>query len=202
MARALTLLLLLVTGGPLVPTADLSGQSVPGLGSDNEVGAIVSLRPAGSQVADRFMPMLGLGMALRLSSSLEIGGEGFLGLRRVGVSPQNSPEQSELAMGYGGLALRYGPGDASGLDGWRAGFLLGAGTARVRSRLVGAELDVDNFFVMEPSLEYRRGLGTILGIVVGGGYRITLGADPLPGVDSGDIQSFTLHLGLNLVRDP
>ncbi len=203
MARALNLVLVLMTGAVLLLTpGDAAAQSVPGLGSDGEVGAVVSLRPTGSQVVDQFMPMLGLGMALRLSPSLEVGGEGFLGLRRVNVSPRGAAEQSELALGYGGLILRYGPERESGLDGWRAGLLVGAGTARVRSRLANAELDVDNFFVLEPSLEYRRGLRSNLGVVAGAGYRTTLGADPLPGVDSEDIRGPTLHLGLNFVRDP
>jgi len=203
MARALNLVLVLLTGGALLLTpGDAAGQSVPGLGSDGEVGAVVSLRPTASEVASHFLPMLGLGMALRLSPSLEMGGEGFLGLRRIDVSPRGSTEQSELALGYGGLVLRYGPGRESGLEGWRAGLLVGAGTARVRSRLADTELDVDNFFVLEPSLEYRRSLRSSLGIVAGAGYRTTLGANPLPGVEPDDIRGPTLHLGLNIVRDP
>lgn len=185
-----------------LPTAHVLAQESPGLGSDGSVGAIVSVRPTASQVADHFMPLLGLGFALRLTPNVEIGGDGFFSLRSVRVSPDNSPDRSELALGYGGVFLRYGPGSESGNRGWNAGILAGTGTARIESALVDAELDADNFFVIEPSLEYRLPLTPRIGVAAGLSYRLTGGADPLPGVEASAIQGPSLSVAIQFIRDP
>lgn len=201
MASTLRLALLLL-GALLVPTSHAMGQEPPSMGTGGEVGAIVSAGPTGSQVADHLMPMLGLGFHLRLTPGLEIGGDGFLSLRSVRISPDNSPDRAELALGYGGASIRFGLGGPSANSGWYAGLLAGAGTARIRSALVDAELDADNFFVIEPSLEYRIPLESRLGITAGVSYRFTAGADPLPGLDSGAIQGPALSLAIQAIRNP
>jgi hypothetical protein len=56
--------------------------------------------------------------------------------------------------------------------------------------------------VFEPSLSYRlRGPLGVQG-ALGAGYRFTLGADPLPGVESGAIQGAVVSFAVILGRDP
>jgi hypothetical protein len=196
------LLLGAVLVAPLLPGGQLEGQLAPRLGVDGEVGAVASVRPVGSRVGQHVMPLLALGFALRVSPALEIGGEGLLGLRRVRVSADDSPDRAELGMGYGGVSIRYGPGSGNGVSGLHGAVLLGAGTARVHSTLINAELDADNFFVVEPSLEYRMGIGRGLAAAAGVGYRFTPGAAALPRVPHDATAGPTLSFVLHLVRNP
>ncbi len=206
MVRALLYSAILLLGtfllAPLLPEGGLEGQLTPRLGSDGEVGAVASVRPVGSRVGEHVMPLVALGFALRVSSSLEIGGEGLLGLGRVRVSADDSPDRAELGLGYGGVSIRYGPGSGKGVSGLHGAVLLGAGTARVHSTLINAELDADNFFVVEPSLEYRIGIGRGLAAAAGVGYRFTPGAAALPRVPQGATSGPALSLVLHLVRNP
>lgn len=206
MVRALLSPAILLIGtfilGPLFPRGGLEGQLAPGLGAGGEVGAVASVRPVGSRVGEHLMPLLALGFALRVSPAVEIGGEGILGLQRVRVSADDSPDRTELGLGYGGVSIRYGPGSGNGVSGFHGAVLLGAGTARVHSTLVDAELDADNFFVIEPSLEYRARVGRGLAAGLGVGYRFTPGAAGLPRVPRDTTAGPTFSLVLHLVRNP
>jgi hypothetical protein len=181
---------------------ELHAQSRPSLGPDGEVGAVLSIRPTVSTAADRYVPILGLGFGLRLSPGLQVGGEGLMVLRGVRVSRDDSPDRTDLRFGYGGLSIRLRPVASPDLAGWHAGLLLGAGTARIRSSLVGAEVGTENFGVVEPILEYRIGVRENIAISLAGGYRFTPGFDPLPGVEAGKLSGTTLSLVMHLVRDP
>jgi len=186
----------------LLPTAPASGQTTPSLGPDGEVGGAIWVRPALSTAVNSTLPLLGLGAALRLSSRFELGGEGVMGLQHVEVSPATSPDRSELSFGYAGVHIRVFATSESLEDRLSGNLLVGAGTARIRSTLVGTEVATDNFAVFEPSLSYRfRGPRGVQG-AVGAGYRFTLGSDPLPGVESGAIQGAVVSLAVILGRDP
>lgn len=181
---------------------DLSAQTQPALGSDGEVGAVFSLRSGVSTAADRVVPLLGMGFGLRLSSSFQLGGEGLMGLRTIRVSAEDSPDRSELTLGYGGVSLIYRFASDPGITGLHGGVLLGAGTARIRSSLADAEVGTDNFGIMEPFLEYRLRLRSPLGAAIGVGYRFTPGSDSLPGVPAGELSGPVLSIGLQLMRNP
>lgn len=179
-----------------------AAQDGPSLGPDGEVGASLGLLPGVSSVTDRLVPVLGVSASLHLSPSLEVGGAGTMALRRVRVSPDDSPDRAELTLGYGGVLLRYHGPPGSGSNGWSAGVLLGGGTARVQSALVGQEVGTDNFFVVEPSISYRWYLRSALTASLTAGYRFTPGSDALPEVAAGQLQGLILQGGLRLLRHP
>lgn len=193
---------LLVLVGILGFSEALQAQQGPSLGPDGEVGASLALRSGASMVADRFMPLLGLEGGLRLSESVEATAEGVLALRRIRVSPDDSPDRVELTLGYGGVGIRYHPGSGSGSNGLSLGALLGAGTARVRSALVDQEIGTDNFFVVEPSAAYQWYVRGPLIASLAVGYRFTPGSDPLPSLPAGEIQGTVFSAALRLVRSP
>lgn len=177
-------------------------SEAPRLGPDGSVGAGLSLRPGASWAADRLIPTLGLSGSLHLSPNWAVAGEGVLTLGRIRVSADDSPDRTDVSLSYGGLAVRYHlpPGISS--NGWSASLLLGAGTARVRSALVGQEVGTDNFFIIEPGLSYHRMFRPYLGASVAAGYRFTPGSDPLPGLEAGDLQGTVLSVGMSLIRNP
>jgi hypothetical protein len=192
--------LLLLAGTLGVP--GLQAQQGPSLGPDGAVGASLAVRPGASVIADRFVPLLGLEGGLRLSRSWEATAEGVLALRRIRVSPDDSPDRAELTLGYGGLGLRYHPGSGSGSNGLILGTLLGAGTARVSSALVNQEVGTDNFFVIEPSAAYQWYVRGPLIASIALGYRFTPGSDPLPSLPAGEIQGTVVSAAFRLVRNP
>jgi hypothetical protein len=161
----------------------------------------ISLRPGASPVAGRTLPLVGIGGAVRLSPAMELGGEGVIGLGRLRVGDDDAPEPAELTLGYGGVILRYRL-DAGASRGTTVGILLGAGTARLYSALVDAELGSENFFVVEPSLGYRFAFGSRLGGAAWGGYRLTPGAQPLPGMAADEYRGPVVSFSLSYVRDP
>lgn len=182
----------------------LVGQDAgePRLGPEGRVGAVVSLRTTAMGVADHLVPMVGLGLGIRLSPRLELVGEGSVGLRDVPVSSAEAQTLSELALGYGGVLLRYGPGSGGTGAGFNTHILLGAGTSRLRSPLVDAELNSDNFRILETGVEYRLSLHRAWTVAFGGGYRFTTATTELPAVDTGPMRGPYASLSLLLLRGP
>jgi hypothetical protein len=174
----------------------------PGLGPASEVGWAGGVRLGALHAVDRIVPMGALSGVFRLSPRFEVGGEGVLALRSVRVSPDGSPDRSELSLGYGGLLLRYGlpPGNAA--RGIRPAALIGAGRARVESPLVETDIGSENFLLIEPSVEVFLPFAPRFRPTLNAGYRMVLGADDLPGVRPAQLRGVTLSLTLNLVRDP
>lgn len=195
--------LLLFLGALLLPVATYAQTAgAPGLGSEREVGAVFSLRATALEVADQVIPMAGLGFGIRISSLWEVAGEGSFAMRAVPVSPRGTPDRSELTLGYGGLVLRYGGGTDSGQSGAHAHILVGAGTSRLRSLLVDAELNTDNFNVFETGVDYRFPLGRATALAVGAGYRFTSATTELPTVRSGPMKGPFASFSLSLLRAP
>lgn len=174
----------------------------PTLGPDGTVGASLELRPAASRIADRLLPLLGVAGGVHLSPWVELAGEAVVALRRVRVSPDDSPDRSELTLGYGGVSLRYHLSPGSSASSWSGALLVGAGTARVRSTLVGQDVGTDNFFVVEPNVSYQRYFRPNVAGAVSGAYRFTPGFDPLPGLEAGSLRGFVLSLSVRFVRHP
>lgn len=193
----------MVLGAMLLPEATHAQSTVPaGLGSEAEVGAVFSVRATAFEVADHVVPMAGLGFGIRISPSVELAGEGAFALRAVPVSPRAPSDRSELSLGYGGLVVRYGGRGDGGHSGIHAHLLVGAGTSRLRSPLVDAELNTDNFHVLETGLDYRLSLGGVSALAVGAGYRFTSATTELPTVRSGPMRGPFASLSLLLLRAP
>lgn len=191
------LLVLLLTG-----PAAVSAQVEPSLGEEGEVGAAVSLRAGVTWVSRRSLPILGLGGTLRLSPSVELGGEAVLGLGAVELPPEASPEGFEMENSYGGAVLRWRPaGDAAGLR-WGWGMLLGAGSARIRSRRTEGPLVSENYFLVEPRVDLLARQDRALRFMAEVGYRIPLDADPLPGIQPSELRGPSVSVAVQYVRDP
>ena len=188
--------------GLLLPAVSAFGQAPPSLGPDGEVGGAIWVRPALSSAVNSTLPVLGLGAALRLTPRFELGGEAVIGLHPVRVSPPASPDRSELSLGYAGVHLRVFATSGFLEDRLSGNLLAGAGTARIRSALVGTDVATDNFAVFEPSLSWRIRAPRGVQGSVGAGYRFTFGSDPLPGVDPGAIQGVVVSVAVILRWDP
>lgn len=172
------------------------------MGSEGEVGAAVSLRAGATWLGSRLLPVAALSGTLRLSSRLEIGGEGVIGLDAIRLSPEDSPDRSELTSGYGGVLIRWRP--AGDVPGVRLGgsILLGAGTARIRSPLAEATIVSENYFVLEPRVDVLVRQDRPVRFSASAGYRIATGADDLPGIRVSELRGPALSLAVQLVRDP
>jgi len=199
MLRRISWILMLLA---LRPPGLQAQASSPGTGNDAEVGAALSARSGVTWIGSQGVPILALAGVVRLSQHLELGGEGVLLVRSVRVSPEGSPDASELRSGYGGLILRWKP--AGNLPGarWGGSLLLGSGTARVRSRLVEADLASQNFLFLEPSVHLLLRQDRTVRLSADAGYRITFGADSLPGLGPGEFRAPMLSLTVQVVRDP
>lgn len=178
------------------------GQEGPGLGGDSEVGFAVSARLGVSWLGTRGLPIAGIAGTLRFSPTLEVGGEGVIGLAAIRISPKTAPVRSELTSGYGGILIRWRPaGDVSGAR-WGGSMLLGAGTARIRSPLQEGFIVTENYLLVEPRVELLARQDRTLRFSATAGYRITWGAEPLPGIGVRELRGFTLSAAIQLVRDP
>ena len=196
--------LLLVTVSLMVSTGALAGQdpAVPGLGPEGRVGAVVSLQATAMEVGDHVVPTVGLSLGIRVSGHLELAGEGAFGLRDVPVSSGEAQNRSELSLGYGGLSLRYGPGARGTSAGPVGHILLGAGTSRLVSPLVGAELNSDNFRILEAGVAHRFPLPGPSAVSVGAGYRFTTSTTELPSIGNGPMRGPFASLSIVLLRGP
>lgn len=196
-ALLLTSLLLLA-----VRPASVEAQAGPALGEEGEVGFAISARVGVDWLGSRALPVLGIAGTLRFSQTLEVGGEGVIGLGAIRLSPESSPDRSELTSGYGGVLIRWRPaGDVPGVH-WGGGVLLGAGTARIRSPLTEGFIVTENYLVLEPRVELLVRQDRTLRFSAASGYRITSGADALPGIGVAELRGFTLTAAIQFVRDP
>jgi hypothetical protein len=135
---------------------------------------------------------------LRLSPTLELGGEGVVGLRSVRLAGG----ESELTFGYGGALLRWRPaGDLPGLR-VGGGLLAGAGTARVRSLAGGGPSTSENHYVLEPRVNASLRVHDRVRTFAALGYRIVFGTGTLPGVGITDLRGPILSVGAQLIVGP
>jgi hypothetical protein len=180
----------------------VAGQEAPSLGSEGEVGAAASLGLAMTWLGGRPLPMYAVAGTLRLTPTLELGGEGVSGLRPVRLSGGGPDDASELTFGYGGVLIRWRP--AGDLPGVRVGgsLLAGAGTARVRSIPPGGTSVSENHFVLEPRVNASLRPHDRFRVFAAAGYRVTFGAGALPGVGVSDLRGPTVILGAQLVVGP
>ncbi|TVR60478.1 MAG: hypothetical protein EA422_14015 [Gemmatimonadales bacterium] len=194
---------LLVLAIMLLPGTTHAQQAVSaGLGTEREVGGVFSLRGTALEVAGHVVPMAGLGFGIRISPAMELAGEGSFALRAVPISPRAPSDRSELTLGYGGVVVRYGGRGDGGHSGVHAHLLAGAGTSRLRSPLVDAELNADNFYLLEAGMDYRFSLGAVPALAVGGGYRFSSATTELPTVRSGPMKGPFVSLSLLMLRAP
>ncbi len=192
---ALLAVLLLVLG----PAA---AQTQPAVGEDGEVGATLSIRSGVTWLSNRSLPIVALAGTLRFSTTLEVGGEGVLGLGAIRLSPEGSPDESELATGYGGMLVRWRPaGDIAGLH-WGGSLLVGAGATSIQSPLASATIVSENHFLIEPRFSLLVRQDHPVRFSAQGAYRIVLGADPLPGIQVTELRGPTVSLAAQYVRDP
>lgn len=201
MTRFLAAVFGLLFLGPLLPGI-VAAQSGPGLGADGEVGATLSARTGVTWLGSRILPIGALAATLRLSERLEVGGEAVIGLTAIRLSPTGSPDRSELTTGYGGLLLRWRPaGDAPGIR-WGGSLQLGAGTARIRSPLSRAAIVTENYLLLEPRIGALLQQDRRIRFSGQAGYRITTGANGLPGIRVSELRGPSFTLGAQLVFDP
>jgi hypothetical protein len=162
----------------------------------------MSVRAGVTWLGGHALPIASLAGTLRLSSRVELGGQGVFTIRPVRISPPDSPDRPELSTGYGGLLVRWKPaGSAPGLR-WGGSLHVGAGTARIRSPLADAELASENFFFFEPAIHVLfRQDHTVRGSL-DAGYRVTLGARAVPWLPGSKFRGPSVGVGLQIVRDP
>ena len=174
----------------------------PSLGSEGEVGAAASLGLWMTWFGGRPLPMYSVEGSLRLSPTVELGGEGVVGFRAVPIESGIDGEESELTFGYGGILLRWRP--AGDLPGLRVGgsLLAGAGTARVRLVPGGGAEASENHFVLEPRVVVSIRQRDRFRLFAATGYRIAFGAGTLPGVALSDLRGPTLGIGGQVVVGP
>ncbi len=191
-------ILLVLAVFPVVSAA----QSEPGLGGEERVGAALTIRAGVSWLSSEPLPVAALAGTLRLSTTFELGGEGIIGLRRVRLTPGQSPNRSEIGTGYGGILLRWRPaGDVPGIR-WAGGLLLGAGAARIRSPLSGAPVITENYLLIEPRVQLGVAQDRPIRFHGEAAYRIALTADPPAGIGATELRGATLSLAVQYVRDP
>jgi hypothetical protein len=199
--RLLCTLLLVWTGG----TVHAEAQPTPsrlGLSEDGRVGARVGASLGIGTLKGDLAAQTGGRFALELLPWLRTGGEGTVILRAPRISADDAGERSELTLGYGGVFLEVGRRNRSPPDPWAMGFLLGAGTARIRSPLQESELDTRNFFLVEPSVAREARVAGPARLEGRLAYRLPLDARPLLGVRADDLRGVSLRLTLSLVRSP
>ena len=200
--RILSLGLLL--GGWLCSAASIAGQAPPNprLGPEGSVGALVGASLGVGMLKGTLSPQLGGRVGVDLLSWLRAGGEGTVVLNAPRVLRDESPDATELRLGYGGVFLELSPTSVGSVSPWSAGILLGAGTARIRSASLGSELDSRNFFLAEPSVARHFRLRGPLVAETRLAYRLPLNARPLLGVRPADLRGGSLRLTLYLIRSP
>ena len=179
-----------------------AGQSEPGLGEAERVGAALTIRAGGSWMSNEPLPVAALAGTLRLSPTFELGGEGVISLQTAKLTPGESPNRSEIGTGYGGVLLRWRPaGDVPGIR-WAGGLLLGAGAARIRSPLSGSPVITENYFLIEPRIQLGAAQDRSIRFHGEAGYRIALTADPPAGIRATELRGATVSLAIQYVRDP
>jgi len=194
--------LLILAAGQMLFHSDAGAQEYPSLGQDGQVGAAISLRSGVAWLSRRPLPILAVAGTLRLSKTVELGGEGVIGLGAVRLSPGDPAGRSELETSYGGALVRWRPaGDAPGLR-WGWGLLLGAGSARVQSPLTEGPALSENYFLIDPRFDLLVRQDRSLRFFGEAGYRIAFGADPLPGIRIAELRGPTLSFAVQYVLDP
>jgi len=197
MVRSVVLLLIL-----LAAPACLAGQMLPGLGADAEVGAAIEARAGATRVGQHTIPTLALGGLLRLSPHVEVGAEALISLRRARLHRDGSPGSEELAIGQAGAVLRWRPaGDLGGIR-WAGSIALGAGNARIQSSMVSETITSKNFIVFEPRAHLLVRQDSSVRLSLDGGYRMTVGAAPLPGLSATALRGPSISATVQVVRDP
>ncbi len=191
-SRALPVLLLVVIAfAP--PPLGAQGEAERGKGAVLRGGGGVGVLDGGS------VPVLRGSALLRWSPRVRIGAEGVHIPAGVRLSATASPDQTELAFGYGGIRGEWAPGEASR---WAFGVLLAAGTARVRAPLQGSDLATRNLLLVEPGVTrtlwrpgpFQAGLEATA--------RLPLVSPVLPGVAPGALRGGALSFYLEWIREP
>jgi len=197
MVRSVVLLLLI-----LQAPAFVAAQALPGLGADAEVGSALEARPGVTWVGRHAIPTLALGGLLRLSHHVEVGAEALISLRPARLHRDGSPGSEELAIGQAGAVLRWRPaGDLGGIR-WAGSIALGAGNARIQSSMVNETITSENFIVFEPRAHVLARQDSSVRLSLDGGYRMTVGAAPLPGLSTTALRGPSLSATVQVVRDP
>jgi len=198
------LICVLVFGGWLAGAQAGAAQSSPSprLGPEGSVGAHVGASLGVGTLKGAISPQVGGRAGVDLLPWLRAGGEGTVVLNASRLVRDDSPHATELTLGYGGVFLDMGRPSAGSSGPWSAGFLVGAGTARIRSPSLGSELDSRNFFLLEPSVARRLRLRGPLMAEGRLAYRLPLNAQPMVGVRPGDLRGGSVRITLFMVRSP
>lgn len=134
---------------------------------------------------------------LHLGGRIAFGGGGWLGLGTVRIDTGRPATDKSLRLAYAGVVaegeIRRGPD-------WdlRARALVGAGSAKVSDRLIGLQLGVDNFGVVEPEIGGSWHLGGGAWLTGGLAYRFTFGVEDLPDVSDDSLRGTSLRVGITL----
>ncbi len=176
----------------------------PGLGSENRVGAAVSLRAGATWVDGGPTPIGSLSATLRLSRQFEVGGEAAMTLRPTLLDSEESSDAPELSLGYGGLLLRWTSeeGTPSPSFRWRAGLLLGAGSARLESVVLDHEVASENFLFAEPEIALLLSQDRNIRLSIEGRYRLASATARLSELGPQGVRGASLTLGVQFVHDP
>lgn len=160
--------------------------------------AHLDLEPSGmvTGVLDGSATAVGGGALLSLGGPVAFGGEGWLFTGGLDLDGAEGGTGLRLHMAYAGVStrIRLLRRNRLTLD---ARGLLGAGNARVQLAVVGAEIASDNFLVAAPALGLRYRLRSPVSLLAAAGYRFAVGVEDLPGVLPGQLEGFTLSVGLS-----
>lgn len=105
-----------------------------------------------TSVHHELAPLVGGAALVRLSDRFSIGGGGWILLAEREVEGEGAFPRQQLGFGYGGLVVEVGTFSISGVAGFAARTLLGAGNAELRDVVTGTRVASDNMLVVEPEI--------------------------------------------------
>lgn len=186
----------------LVPGPGAAQAGGPGLGNEAEVGASVSIQPGVTWLGGQVVPFVAMAATLRLSRRVELGGRGVLAVRSVRGPDVEAVEPRRVTTSYGGMLLRWRPaGDVPGVR-WGSSLHMGAGTARIRPFLTGAEDASENFLFLEPGVQLLIRQAHNVRFSLDGSYRVTFGDRAISNMLDGHVRGPVLAASIQFVRDP
>ena len=169
--------------------------SAQGPPSDSADRALAAVELGATRLAGAWIPQAGGTLAIRLSTGLELGGSGRIGLRHATLADGGS--ELRLQFGYGGLKVMVRPIPAVA-PGLRLGMLVGAGNADLEDPTAGTVIDSDNGGVLEPMLSLSTTFLPRLTGALSFSWRLAFAFEALGGLESRKLRGPSLNVALVL----
>lgn len=145
-----------------------------------------------TRVADAVQTLVGGRLWFSVSDSFRFGG-GAWALPRAAQNGTLSGSGFEMDFGYGGVGVEW---SVPMLEHLALRAMFGAGSGTILDRATGARVDSETFMLLEPELVALHPITGWLKVTGAAGYRLTFDAGDLARVQSGDLRSWILSVGL------